>query len=267
MLTRLIQFLIFSVSASQFTVAAELAQYTVVERFSHDSSRYTQGLYWHEDIVLESSGGYGTSSITFSNSQEQSQFVFSDDMKRGRYVFAEGATLFDENIYVLTWKNQIMFQFSQTLKLEKAHRLLGEWWGLTHDDDGLIASNGSDQLAFINVDGSKPEIVKYLRVTDTNKQWAQINELEKVGDLILANIWQTNTIIAIDYASGKVLWQLDLSALAQQEPNYNNYDNVLNGIAFDHKNGHLIVTGKRWQNQFRLNVPKLNQSLDASPNL
>lgn len=252
-------------------LGAPIANYSIVNTLSHNTDRYTQGLLWHNNLVIESAGGLGVSGLyvhtlppndTQPADEKIEHFNFSKQLRRGHHLFAEGATLIDDRLFVLTWKNQVMYQFAlNPLRLTNAHRLYGEWWGLSHFNGQLVASNGSDKLAFIDISGEHPRVARYLAVSDGDKQWRDINELEQIGNLTLANIWQTDTIIAIDTATGVVQWQLDLSALTKQEPNANANDNVLNGIAFDQTNQHLIVTGKRWSKQFVLHVPKLIEAL------
>ena len=57
-------------------------------------------------------------------------------------------------------------------------------------------SNGTDELTFR--DPETFEIERTVAVTLDGEPIDYVNELECVGDQILANVWQTNSIIAID---------------------------------------------------------------------
>ena len=43
--------------------AAPFFSYELLERFWHDPQAYTQGLVWDKNLVYESSGGFGSSSL------------------------------------------------------------------------------------------------------------------------------------------------------------------------------------------------------------
>ena len=71
-----------------------------------------------------------------------------------------------------------------------------------------------------------------------------LNELECVGEVIYANIWGSNLIIAIDKSSGNVLQTVDASSLSlgeSEDPN-----SVLNGIAYLSESDAFFLTGKNW---------------------
>jgi len=72
----------------------------VTEVLPHDVNAYTQGLFFHEGRLYESSGQYGQS------------YFREVDLARGTTVrsfnlaakyFAEGAVVFKDRLYLLTW--------------------------------------------------------------------------------------------------------------------------------------------------------------------
>jgi glutamine cyclotransferase len=79
-----------------------------------------------------------------------------------------------------------------------------------------------------------------------------VNELEMVGQKILANIYRSNEIVRIDIESGCVDGVIDLSRLYDQlntEQKHqvdSHFNNVLNGIAYSRERGTFFLTGKRW---------------------
>jgi len=90
----------------------------------------------------------------------------------------------------------------------------------------------------------------------------RLNELESIGDFVLANIWQTNRIVVVDTriaAGPSVVAELDLTELAHAmrikgaDPAKGQ---VLNGIAWDAKNELLLITGKQWPSLFALRIDK-----------
>ncbi len=147
-----------------------------------------------------------------------------------------------------------MFDKATLTKIgEFAYR--GEGWGLTHDSRALIMSDGSDTLRWL--DPSDFHSLKNLPVNDDGQPVERLNELEWIPPAqsqparILANIWQTNSIVAIDPDSGNVTARIDLSQLYPSGQRSAHAD-VLNGIAFDPRDNTLLITGKFWPSVFRL---------------
>jgi glutamine cyclotransferase len=75
--------------------------------------------------------------------------------------------------------------------------------------------------------------------------------LEYIEGKIYANIWETNTIIAIDPKTGAVLERIDLTNLYPQARRNLNAD-VLNGIAYDAQGKRIFLTGKKWDKLFQV---------------
>jgi glutamine cyclotransferase len=122
-------------------------------------------------------------------------------------------------------------------------RFLTQGWGLTHDEDELIMSNGSASLIFYDPVSLKPS--HDLIVTDEEGPVGFLNELEYVEGEIYANIWQSDLIARIDATTGKITAWIDLTGL-NPDPDLFVYPFVLNGIAHDPATGKLLVTGKCW---------------------
>ena len=67
-----------------------------------------------------------------------------------------------------------------------------EGWGLTHNNEFLVKTDGSERMWLLDPQTLKE--VSYIE-TYTNKRKAEkLNELEFVGGKIYANIWQQNSI-------------------------------------------------------------------------
>jgi glutaminyl-peptide cyclotransferase len=98
-----------------------------------------------------------------------------------------------------------------------------------------------------------------LEVRDSSGPVGRLNELEldPVEGLILANIFGSDLIAAIDPAAGLVAYYLDLSAVAAAERarSPRPVEAVLNGLAFD-EDGRLWVTGKLWSALYQLSYDR-----------
>lgn len=218
--------------------------YLVVEHdnVSHDSGAYTQGLEFYQGRLFESTGKYGDSSLREVN-LSTGGIIRSLNLSGGE--FGEGMTFVGDEIIQLTWKNGTAYRYDvETFEVIASYSYAGEGWGLAYDGHHLIMSDGSDVLQFRNA--STFELVSTLNVTLNNQSLNRINELEMVGDLLMANIYQTDEIVAIDRVSGVVVQHIDASGL---EPLGGE---VLNGIAFDSTTQSLWVTGKYWPKMYNI---------------
>lgn len=223
--------------------------YEVVSTKKHDANCYTQGLEMLGERMFESGGGYGSSSL-----REVDPETGKVLRKRPfpRTVFAEGITVFRNELWVLTWQENTVYVIEpDTFKYLRQYRYEGEGWGLTHDDTHLIMSDGSNVLKFIDPDGFK--VVRKLEVTSEGRPVEMLNELELTPDGIFANIYQTDRIARISPKSGKVTGWLDCSGLRKQLPPPHKAE-VLNGIALDKKTGRFWITGKWWPRIFEVKI-------------
>ena len=121
---------------------------------------------------------------------------------------------------------------------------------MTTDGTYLIMNDGTDVITYLDPATMKP--VKTIHVTENDSPLAQTNELEYINGYLYANVWQTDLIVKIDPASGKVVGKMDLSSLRMEAGNKNPSIDVLNGIAYDSTNKKVYVTGKLWPNIYEL---------------
>ena len=126
-----------------------------------------------------------------------------------------------------------------------------EGWGITHDGQRLIMSDGSATLYFWEPETL--EEIGRIEVYDDNGPVLRLNELEYIQGEIYANIWQTNRIARIDPQTGRVIGWIELAGLLSPE-DLSQPVNVLNGIAYDAQNDRLFVTGKLWPKLFEIEL-------------
>ena len=235
----------------------------VVAEYPHDPGTSTQGLFFSDGLLYESSGGFGQSYLTVSE-PETGRRLRTQPIE-GRY-FAEGVTLHDHKLFMLTWLSGTGFIFDpQSLELLTtfAYRADGETtegWGLTFDGDRFILGSGTDVLRFHQA--SDFARTGTLAVRDGDIPVRLLNELEYVGGMILANVWKSDKIAVIDPESGLVAAWVDLAPLRERiAPE----SGVANGIAYDPQTGRLFVTGKRWDKLFVVEVETLLWRRPVSP--
>ncbi|MCX6140881.1 MAG: glutaminyl-peptide cyclotransferase [Candidatus Kapabacteria bacterium] len=223
--------------------------FKVLRRYPHDVKAFTQGLEVYDGLFVESTGQNGLSSIrrVEIGSGKVKKVEDLDDA-----FFGEGATVLKGKIYMLTWLNQMGFVFdAQTLKSVGKFSYAGEGWGLTNDGTRLIMSNGSSILNVI--DPNSYRVVRSISVTMNGSPVTRLNELEWVDGEIWANIWQSEQIVRIDPASGRVNGVIDLTGILPDSARDANTD-VLNGIAFDSATKAIYVTGKNWPYVFQISL-------------
>ena len=218
----------------------------VANTWPHDRGAFTEGLVYHDGVLLESTGLEGQSSLR------------RVELKTGRVLqqvavpseyFAEGLTVLNGKLYQLTWKNHKGFVYDlATFRLEKTFSYDGEGWGLTTDGHSLILSDGTDQIRFL--DPATFKVQGSIHVADRGRPIERLNELEYVRGEIFANIWQTDFIARIDPATGQVLGLINLGGLLP--PAQRAGTDVLNGIAYDAAGDRLFVTGKWWPKLFEV---------------
>lgn len=229
--------------------AAVVIRPEVVAKYPHDPQAFSQGLAFSEGRLFE-----GTGQFEESNLREV-------DLTTGRVlrsqmlpptVFGEGITVWDKRIYQVSWRSRLGFIYDRdTFASQGRFRYAGEGWGLTHDEKHLILSDGTPKLRFL--DPQTFRVVRTLVVRDGRKLVTKINELEYINGEIWANIWHSDFIARISPKTGQVTSWVDLRGL---EPQRSHEEAVLNGIAWDEKNGKLYVTGKDWSNIYEIRLPE-----------
>lgn len=226
--------------------SAPVHGYRVVASYPHDPQAYTQGLVYRDGFLYESTGRRGRSELR--KVRLETGEVVQRRALADRF-FGEGLALWRDRLIQLTWQSQTGFVYDRETFRERAtFSYSGEGWGLTHDGRHLVLSDGSADLRF--VDPESFELVRRVRVRDGATAVDDLNELEYVRGEIYANVWQSDRIVRIDPASGRVRGWIDLSGLLDTGDGHG----VLNGIAFDADNGRLFVTGKLWPRLFEIEV-------------
>ena len=224
--------------------------YTIVHTYAHDPAAFTEGLFYLNGVLYESTGLEGKSDI------RKVQLATGKVLQRRPLdpkYFGEGIIAWKGRLAELTWQSQIGFTYDlKTFKPRSSFHYTGEGWALTHDGRRIIMSDGTPQLRFL--DPATLAETGRLNVTLNGRPLAMLNELEWVKGEILANVWQTNYIVRIDPKTGAVTGVVDLSPLVQQEAAKGRPIDVLNGIAYDAEHDRLFVTGKLWPDLYEIRL-------------
>ena len=238
--------------SSNLPPQAPVYGYTVVRTYPHDRQAFTQGLAFDDQGALyESTGQRGQSSL---RRVELSSGAVLQRHDLPASLFGEGITVFGDCIIQLTWQAGRAFVYDRdTFSVLREFTYRTEGWGLTHDGQRLIMSDGTATLSFRHPD-TFAETAR-LTVRDHRGPVIRLNELEYVGGEILANVWQTDRIARIDPRTGHVTGWIDLTGLLPPSDRRRPVD-VLNGIAHDTRTNRLFVTGKWWPKLFEITLMK-----------
>jgi glutaminyl-peptide cyclotransferase len=235
-----------SVPAPAAIMVPEALRVRVVRTYPHATDAFTQGLVYHEGWLYESTGLVGRSSVR-KVELETGKVVQRADVPAG--LFAEGLARVGKRLWQLTWHDgQVLVWDMERLDHQSTRRYEGEGWGLCHDGTHLVMSDGSDRLTFRNP--RTFEVERHVRVTKVDRPVRRLNELECAEGAVYANVWQSEEIVRIDPATGRVTAVIDASGLLS--PQEARGVDVLNGIAYVPERRRFLLTGKLWPKLFEV---------------
>jgi glutamine cyclotransferase len=251
-----LSWVIWALAGMACRAAIPVYEVDIAHTYPHDPSAFTEGLFYLNGYLYESTGLEQHSSIRKVR-LETGEIVQKVDIPA--QYFGEGIVNWQGHLISLTWKSQIGFVFDlSTFKLQKQFKYLGEGWALTRNDKQIIMSDGTPELRFLN-----PKTLAEtgrIQVTLEGKPLPNVNELEWVKGEIYANVWQTNSIVRIDPHDGHVVGVINLTGLLKKSDIVAGQTDVLNGIAYDAKRDRLFVTGKNWPKLFEIRLRKAGES-------
>ena len=233
--------------------------YEIVNKFKHDQNAFTEGLFFYNGFLYESTGREGKSDL---RRVELESGKIVQQVKLPTSSFGEGTTILNGKIYQLTWQEGRGFVYeADTLKLLREFNYAGQGWGMTNDGKNIFMTDSTHVIRV--VDPETFQTIKTLVVLrEDGKPLMQINELEFIKGELWANIWHSedppilgkpNYIVRIDPNNGKILGWIDLDGISPDDVERDS-ENTLNGIAYDANNDRIFVTGKNWKNLFEIKV-------------
>ena len=242
--TLLMSFLLLSCSD------AKIREYAleVVAEYPHDVESYTQGLFFHDGQLYESTGVYGKSTFRMVDiATGEALRKLSFDKK----YFIEGSVIWKDNLYILTWESRMAFIYdSKTLEYKSSWKYPREGWGITTDGKNLIASDGSANLYFLDENFAQ---MKKVLVTIEGRPVRFLNELEYIDGKVWANVYTSDEIVIINPKDGHVEGVIDCRGLLPKNL-YTYETDVLNGIAYNPEDGKTYLTGKNWPKLYEVKL-------------
>lgn len=233
-----------------------MSQYTyqVVHSYPHDPGAFTEGLFYWNGFLYESTGLKGESSVRKVR-LETGEVLQKHEVPEA--YFGEGIINWKEKLYQLTWQEEtgFIYDFKTFNQIGEFH-YKGEGWALTTDGKRIFMSDGTPQIRIL--DPETLNEISRITVTDNGQPVNDVNELEWVKGEIYANIWKTFRIARINPVSGKVVGWIDITGILNSADNPN--VDVANGIAYDAEHDRLFITGKYWPKVFEIKLLKIQGS-------
>ena len=228
----------------------------IIQDYPHDQTAFTQGLLYHDGVLYESIGGYRQSMIR-SFEPETGKWVKKKKLHDS--YFGEGITLWQDRLIQLTWKKKVGFVYDlETFDEINSFSYITEGWGITHDGQHLIMSDGTDILHFF--DPVELKEIGHIHVRNGEElPIRELNELEYVWDEIFAGRLNDSRIARISPALGDLRGWIDFSELYNQvstmsDCNDENTPQRDISIAYDEQENRFFVTGKYWKKLFEIKL-------------
>jgi glutamine cyclotransferase len=243
--------------ANGATSNVPVATYSIVRKWPHDRSAWTQGLDFDGGRLFEGTGLEGQSTLR-EISLDDDRVLRKIDL--APTLFGEGITILGGRVFQLTWKSRrgFVYDLASFRRLDE-FGYDGEGWGLTNDGTSLIMSDGTATLRFL--DPRTFAVQRTVTVREDSGEVGKLNELEWVNGQVWANVWETHSVARIDPATGRVLGYVDLTGIFSETdrsrflpPGGESSIDVLNGIAYDSTTNRLVVTGKNWPLLYEIRV-------------
>lgn len=236
---------LYCISMSTVLSAYKVQPVNVLRTLAHNKTLFTQGLSYHPPYLYESSGLYGSSKI-IQYTWPSMTIIKEKPIKHS--WFAEGLTLLNNKLVVLTWREHTALVIDKhTFKVKKTHTYPHEGWGLTTDNKHYIMTTGNHCILFKN---SAFKTIKTLCLKEKIASSWQLNDITYHNGFLYANVWYQDIIVKIDPLKGEIDTIYDASALRKALPKPHNAE-VLNGITSIGSNK-LLITGKYWPMMFEI---------------
>lgn len=243
------------------------SSFDLIKTYDHDATCFTQGLVYEGEYLYESCGLNGESMV---KKLDRKTFKLLQSTPFGREIFAEGLTYYNGYLFMLTYKNKKVYIINadsmNIVGVKKIFTSTSEGWGITHNHNHLIVSDGSSNLFYYDFpdsnsldDSNKSRILHRVNTVQVKEYRSKspvdhVNELEYVNGYIYANLWYQDRIVKIDPVTGYVVNSYDLSKLYPVRSRRRGSD-CLNGIAYDQQLNVFLITGKKWPYQYHVQFP------------
>jgi glutamine cyclotransferase len=238
-----------------------------LRRLPHPGRGFTQGLVLDGDLMWESTGQYGQSSLRRYRLGAE-QFDWSAPLPDE--LFGEGICLAGDRLWQLTWQERVALNWPAKLGPASTVpaaavpaaavpaaavpaaagpytvvRYNREGWGICNAGRWAVTSDGSSELVLRDLLTLEPLWTVLVRCEGRRVGW--LNDLEWQAGRVWANVGSTACLVSVDLPSGEVVDVVDARAVAAGEHATRDPQSVMNGIAAVPGSGDFLLTGKNWK--------------------
>jgi glutamine cyclotransferase len=235
-----------------------------LRRLPHPRRGFTQGLVLDGDLVWESTGLYGESSLRRYRLGAE-QLDWSAPLPQE--LFGEGICLVGDRMWQLTWQERVALNWPAALGAARPGpagpvssdpvpyttvRYNREGWGICNTGRWAVTSDGSSELILRDLLTLEPLWTVLVRC-EGHRVYG-LNDLEWHDGRVWANVGSTACLVGVDLASGEVLDVVNARALAAREHARRDPQSVLNGIAALPGSDDFLLTGKNWNSIYQVRL-------------
>lgn len=228
-------------------IQPEWLTYSIQNTFPHSKEAYTQGLFFKDDTLIESTGQNGTSWISKVNFQTGQVYLKTSI---DAAYFGEGSAYWGGNYYQLTWTSGIGFIYDHQFQQKGTFNYTHQGWGMATWGDTLLVSDGTEVIRLL--DPRDLSEIDRIEVYSEKNPVKMLNELEVVDGLLYANIYPEDEVAVIELPTGRVVQMIDFSGMLSTAQSRD--ADALNGIAQHPVSKKLYVTGKLWPSLFEVKL-------------
>ncbi len=212
----------------------------ILRTVPHEPRSHTQGLFFRDGELWESTGLHGHSSL---RQVDRNSGKVARSINVPEKYYAEGAACLGDRIVQLTWRNGVALIYDvENLNMIDHYKYKGEGWGLASDGLRFYMTDGSDWLTCRD---EKFDVIRRVQVRACGRSVRRLNALDYVEGRLLVNVYGLDDVLVIDPNTGQVQAVISCRALVASQSKRKRGE-VLNGIAYDPHTGEIYLTGKGW---------------------
>ena len=132
------------------SAAVPVYGYDIVHTYPHDRTAFTEGLFYLDGFLYESTGLERHSTIRKVR-LETGEVLEKRDVPPE--YFGEGIVNWKHRLVSLTWQSHVGFVYDlKTFKPQRRFEYDGEGWALTQDGTQIYMSDGTSEIRVLNPD-------------------------------------------------------------------------------------------------------------------
>lgn len=233
---------------AQPSVTPEALRVEVVAQHPHQADAFTEGLYFHQGMLLESIGGL-TKAPSFIRQVDIATGVSMQEVELEQALTTKDIAIANGKLTILSYDSGTAVDFDAVSFKRLGVRLYrGTGRGLTFDGHHYIMSNGSAVLQWRDLETF--DIVSTRTVTLLDMPHEYLGDLEYVDGAIYAVVHGQDRILRINPETGVVTGVVSAGGLIPQAGRTK--DMLLSGMAHDPGSGVFYLTGRRWPHVFEV---------------